>query len=335
MQVDTDRNRVLFRKLAALLGRAPSHPHPDTVHQFRTMSRRIESALAVLCPEPSDTERKLLRSLKRLRRRAGRVRDLDVQIAALRKLKIGREAERRARLMNFLSEARADREDELVRWLSEKRRNRIRRRLSRLAAALDRAANHAAISASGAPAGRPSRPDSDNDVLCPGAEATIGSLDPAREALRRFASQSRKVGSLTPENLHAFRTMCKKTRYVAEMGAGETAQTIAESLRRAQVAIGDWHDWEALRLSAEDMFGHSVDSAVIMALRNVTQAKFEAARQVATEVRKELLAQYRAQNKAERESRRPSRVAQSQRKPVRRRGPASVPKSFHATTGVA
>lgn len=339
MLVDTERNRLLFRKLAKLLGRSPSRPLPDTVHDFRTLARRIEAVLKVVCAEPGATERKLLRSLKRLRRHAGAVRDIDVQIAALRKLKIGRESDRRARLLDALTESRAEREKQLRDWLTDRRRNRLRRRLSRYAAVLDRAAAHAAIAES-APAGVP--PAADEGTLCAGAEQVLRSFDPAPEALRRFAASARRT-SLTSENLHAFRTACKKVRYVAEMSAGERSHHIVESLKRVQDAIGDWHDWDALRATAEDMFGRSLDSALVMALRNVTQAKYEEARHIAAEVRKDLLAEHRALTATRRQSsRRPARKVKfaaepsSNSEPARkapRRAPAA--KSFHAANDVA
>ena len=146
----------------------------------------------------------------------------------------------------------------------------------------------------------------------------LRSFDPAADSLRRFASLARRTG-LTSENLHAFRTACKKVRYVAEMGAGQRSQAIVASLKRVQDAIGDWHDWDALRTTAEDMFGRSLDSALVMALRNVTQAKFEEARHLALEVRRDLLAEHRA-------------LTAARRKAPRR---ASVRKSLHAINNVA
>jgi CHAD domain-containing protein len=334
LHVDSERNRLLFRKLAQLLGRSPSRPQADTIHQFRTLARRVEAVLTIVCPDPGAPERKLLRGLKRLRRHAGAVRDIDVQIAALRKLKIGRESDRRARLMDALSEARAEREQELRDWLTDRRRNRLRRRLSRCAAALDRAATHAAI-ADSAPSGASSDSDGHDKTLCSGAEHALRTLEPAAEALRRFASMARRA-RLTADDLHAFRTSCKKVRYIAEMGADERAQHIVESLKRAQDAIGDWHDWDALRATAEDMFGHSVDSALVMALRNVTQAKFEEARSISAGVRKELLAEHRGLRDSQRAAR---HVAEqpSDSKPPRRKSPRRepAPKALRASNGVA
>ena len=64
---------------------------PENVHKFRTSSRRVEVLVADLADNRSRNDKKLLKLLGRLRKKAGRVRDLDVQSAALRSLKIPQE----------------------------------------------------------------------------------------------------------------------------------------------------------------------------------------------------------------------------------------------------
>jgi CHAD domain-containing protein len=117
------------------------------------------------------------------------------------------------------------------------------------------------------------------------------------------------------ENLHAYRTNCKRIRYLAEM-AGETpeASRVVEPLQRIQDAVGEWHDWQTLTEAAEKMFGATAESALIAALRNMTNEKFAAARTVCQESRRVLLARYRTMLKDEREKkavapRKPSKSA--------------------------
>ena len=57
--------------------------------------------------------------------------------------------------------------------------------------------------------------------------------------------------SLDSGNLHDFRKLTKKARYVAESGQEESSQTIAKALKSVQDAIGDWHDWQCLGEEAE------------------------------------------------------------------------------------
>lgn len=310
--MDHQRSRNLVRKLARRLARSSAHVQPDTIHDFRTLARRIEAALRVGYASSGEDDRKLVRSLRRLRRNAAAVRDIDVQIAALRKLKIGREEKRRAALLEVLLDRRAKREREFLQWFSGRRRTRLRRRLERSAAAFDAAATAGAGASS----------------------ASAVSLEPASEALRRFASSARRT-SLNAENLHAFRTFCKKARYIAEMGADERSDQLVADLKRVQDAIGEWHDWDALRATAEETFGSSMDSALMMALRNVTRAKYEEARLIAVEVRRDLLAQYRSQTAAAKRS--PESPVQAAAGVARRKSPrrASAAKSLTAANSAA
>ncbi len=298
--IDQERTQGLFRRLDQLLAKSRAKPRPERVHQIRTTARRLEAVLDLLYPDPTQRVRKLRRGLQRLRRRAGEVRDVDVQIIALRKLNIGREAERKAHLMRVLGELRAEREQELTASLRDKKVRKLRRRLQRTAQE---------IASASAPA--------DGDLARP-APAWL-EFDAPSAALRLFAGLVRKTRGLTEQNLHAFRTGCKRVRYVAEMGGGEgQAKRVAELLKRIQDAAGDWHDWVTLTASAERVFTH--DGALVAALHNVTQAKFHEARGVATAAKRELMAMYRSESKerrqqalASRQERRPAASATSQR----------------------
>ena len=129
----------------------------------------------------------------------------------------------------------------------------------------------------------------------PHASAGKGEYDEVAASLRMFATLARQVRSLTPENLHAYRTRCKRIRYVAEMtGDRPEAKRAVEPLKRIQDAVGDWHDWLTLTQTAESLFSRTLQGGLVAALRNVTDAKFLEARGVCQEARRELMAQYRA-----------------------------------------
>ena len=85
----------------------------------------------------SGNDKKLLKLLGRLRKKAGRVRDLDVQSAALRSLKIPQEPGRKSQLMRTLAEERAKREKKLVKSLDKQTIAEVRKRLKRTAASLE------------------------------------------------------------------------------------------------------------------------------------------------------------------------------------------------------
>ncbi|MGB9106216.1 MAG: CHAD domain-containing protein [Terriglobales bacterium] len=289
MVVDNARSQALLRKLDQLLREThaqPLAPHhgqkrravrtplpPERVHLIRTTARRLEALPETLGSGADGKERKLRKRLKRLRRKAGGVRDIDVQIAALRKLKIGREQERKARLMQALNEKRSQREQGLAKALADKNVQKVRKALQRWSAGISST----------------TKPE-------PAASAAVAREDDAvAAALRMFASLARQVRTLTPENLHAYRTRCKRIRYVAEMaGNVSEAKRIVNQLKRMQDAAGDWHDWQTLTQTAESLFSRALASGLVAALRNVTNAKFVQARGVCQEARRALLAEYRA-----------------------------------------
>ena len=291
MPVDSERTRSLIRKLDQLLAKTRAQPLPERVHQIRTTSRRLESVLDTLYPRQDKRQRRLRRRFRRLRRGAGGVRDVDVQIVALRKLHIGRENERRTRLMQALNDLRALREQKLRDELAAKSARKLRKALQRWGSELAPAA---------APNPAPASPLAEATVVEGGLARPVlpvdpwARLDPLPMALRRFARITRQMRDLTPDNLHAYRTECKRVRYLAEMAPNDAGKHAVELLKRIQDVAGDWHDWLTLTGTAESLFARSLDSALVAALRNVTNAKFVEAHGAVLELRRELLAEYRA-----------------------------------------
>ncbi len=277
MAIDQQRSRHLFHRLTRLLGRVPSNPTPEAVHQLRTTTRRVEALLATLLPDAGRTQRKLARSLKRVRRRAGRIRDLDVHLAALRSLKIGRDSTRKQQLTNQLAERRSRQERKLLKRLDREAVADLRKRLRRAAEDVLKPSN-----------GR-RKPHAGSD---PASRHPSGhKMDPLATALRMFARLAREFGPLTDANLHQFRTRCKKVRYVAEMGGDRReVQNVVKELKRLQDAVGIWHDWLTLTQTADNLFAGASDSALLNALQNITRAKFVEALRTASEVKRKLLA---------------------------------------------
>jgi len=90
MPIAPKRSRVVFQKLEQDLVKLSSKPRAESVHRFRTGTRRLQILLGELSHEVDKNQKKLLKLLGRIRKRAGKLRDLDVQLAALRSLKIPR-----------------------------------------------------------------------------------------------------------------------------------------------------------------------------------------------------------------------------------------------------
>jgi len=239
---------------AAKLTKLVKKPEPESVHRFRTNSRRVEALLSEI-GESHRNDRKLLRLLARLRKKAGRVRDLDVQIAALRNLKLTGGNGHKAQFMEALVEERADREKKLGRAFDRKTVDEIRRRLKR-------AASRIAIP-----------PDT----------------EPLALTFAKLARLGKDYVPLTEKTLHQYRIIGKRARYLAELSENDAeARGVVERLKHMQDVIGDWHDWLKLTQKAEKLIGSVRDSALVAMLRNITQAKFRQSLDSVAGIRKEL-----------------------------------------------
>ena len=131
MSIAHERSKAVFQKTERDLVRLSSDQRPETVHSYRTTTRRLQTMLEELIPERDRNQKKLLRLLGRIRKRAGKVRDLDVQLAALRSLKIPQEPRRKTQLTQELLELRAKHEKRLRKSLTREHLREIRKRLKR------------------------------------------------------------------------------------------------------------------------------------------------------------------------------------------------------------
>lgn len=259
--MDQERTRTLFRKLARLLGKASSDTRPENVHQLRTTVRRVESLLDFYFPG-ADDHRKLLKQLARIRRRAGRVRDVDVQLAALRTLRIGRDAAGKSRLQEALDRARAKHTRKLESELDAATVQAVRKRLRRAA----------------------------EDI----AEAPAPA-DPVAAALRAAARLARAKPPAGEDALHTYRMEGKHARYLAEMaGDVHEAVTLIAPLKRTQDALGDWHDWYTLSRTAAKVLDDAAPRPLAAAIENIARAKCAQAQRVMEDVRPDLVALHTA-----------------------------------------
>ncbi len=219
MPLRPENTRITFRKLSRQLSKLAGKLSPENVHKFRTSSRRVEVLVSDLSERRSGNDKKLLKLLARLRKKAGRVRDLDVQSAALRSLKIPEQPVRKARLMRTLAEERSQREKRLTKSLDKKTVAEVRKRLKRAAASLELPKN----------------------------------ADPLALARQKLNALEVDQGAITEKTLHQFRIAGKRARYIAELaGKDAEASRLIGLLNHMQDVIGDWHDWVQLAERAEE-----------------------------------------------------------------------------------
>jgi len=240
MSIAPERCRLVFQKLERDLDRLSAQPEAKKVHRFRTGVRRLQTLLEELCPARDRNQKRLLKLLTRIRKKARKVRDLDVQLAALRSLKFPQEPRSKTQLMHQLIELRGQREKKLSKALTREAVREIHKRLKR------------------------ARKDFNPVNRDP--------LSVARQILEPIAKAD---GLPTEELVHQYRILGKRARYAAEFASKspESAQFIAQ-IERVQDALGDWHDWLTLTQSAAKRLGDVRESSLVAALHNVTGAKF-------------------------------------------------------------
>ena len=244
MAISAEHGKSIFRKTEKELLRLASGHGAEAVHGFRTTTRRLQTLLEQLVSEGDRKYKRLLKTLNRIRKAAGKVRDIDVQLEALRSLKTPQEPRRKTQLMQSLIELRAQHEKRLRKLLKKQDVRDIRKRLKRAESALKFELNR----------------------------------DPLTVAKQMLTSVSIPRGSVDEEALHRYRLVVKRARYAAEFApkSAEATQFLA-GLKRLQDALGSWHDWMTLTHTAMERLGDISQSSLVAVLRNVTQGKFRQA----------------------------------------------------------
>ena len=72
MPIAPERIRAVFAKLERDLLKLSTERRPERVHSFRTGTRRLQTLLEDLLPDRDRNQKKLLKLLLRVRKRAGR-----------------------------------------------------------------------------------------------------------------------------------------------------------------------------------------------------------------------------------------------------------------------
>lgn len=244
MSIAADRCHAVFQKTERALLKLFSEQDAESVHTFRTTSRRLQTLLEQILPDRDKDQKKLLKMLGRIRKRAGKVRDIDVQLAALRSLKITQEPRRKTLLVHNLIELRVRHEKRLRKLLTKKEVKGIRKLLK----------------------------------LSLKSVKTESQQDPLVVAKKMLSEVVSPTGPVTEELLHRYRLVVKRSRYAAEFApkSAESAQLITQ-LKRLQDALGNWHDWLTLTQTASARLGEVNQSSLVAALHNVTGGKFRQA----------------------------------------------------------
>jgi CHAD domain-containing protein len=231
--------QALFSRMNRQIAKVVKDVTPENVHHFRTNTRRVEALLERLTPHDG-SESKLLKQLSKLRKKAGKLRDLDVQIEFLKELRVPDRQSHRSQLLEKLDEEKAKRVRKLAGSFDANSVRKLRNRL------------------------RKAR-----------GEMHVAGVDPLKLAFSCLPQPAPEP--MTEKHLHACRIAAKRARYLAELSDSSVAKQFVEELKRAQDAIGEWHDILKLTKRAEKLFGGVRESALVAVLQNISRARYRRA----------------------------------------------------------
>jgi CHAD domain-containing protein len=243
--VSQRRTRIVFDRIRRHVNQLAKEPKSGDVHRFRTNSRRVEALVEEFAAE-SGKKRQLSKMLSKLRKKAGKLRDLDVQIAFLENLKIPDRQSHRTQLLDSLNAERTKRSRKLPKNFDSTTVRQLRKRLRRVGSAIK-----------------------------------LDGIDPLQRARQRMPKLDGV--QLNERALHSFRIAAKGARYLAELVGSAEANSFVTELKKAQDAIGEWHDVLKLKERAEKRFGRVHDSTLVAVLNNITHARFRRASNAAVE----------------------------------------------------
>jgi CHAD domain-containing protein len=263
MALDSEQFQEPVRKLRKLLRELSADPSVREVHRFRTNSRRIEAALPALELDSGRNGRRILKQLSKLRKHAGKVRDMDVLTAFLSDLpRDEQEKECSVQLLEHLGARRAKQAARLY-AINHKHALELRKRLKRTA---KKAAKILTLE-------RRSSKD-------PKATYTV-----AASALK-LLSDLRQPTRLGKTNLHPYRIKIKELRNLLQMAENPPRQDFLANLNEVKDAIGEWHDWEELIAIAKDVLDHQKNCLLTQQIRTTADAKYKRAIHLAETMRK-------------------------------------------------
>ncbi|HWD00023.1 MAG TPA: CHAD domain-containing protein [Candidatus Sulfopaludibacter sp.] len=262
-----DRDRLLkpVKKLTKLLRKMRRQPTPDEVHDLRTNARRFEAMFKAVALDARGMDDAALKSLDRLRKRAGKVRDLDVLTSYAAPIRPKGEGECQVQLLEHLG---ARRRKYAKKFYAEVKRRRpaLRKDFKRTRKLLAKV-----VRADGDP-----------------AEESKAAADATGTAVK-LAAELALPHRLGPENIHPYRLKVKELRDVLRMADGAARPKFIDDLGAVNDTIGEWHDWNELVSIAKKALKHQKGCGLMAELKRIEKAKYDRALSLAEALRRDYL----------------------------------------------
>jgi CHAD domain-containing protein len=254
MSFDLERIRKSTRRVAKFLRKNSRSPNSDAVHNLRTSTRSLETSFSTLGFDSKRMVRRLLRDLGDVRKRAGKVRDMDVLTSNALTVQEDGEQDCLVQLLEYLGAGRNKHVKRLRRTIKaaggQLRRN-LKRSSKRLEEFLERAEDEGPM---------------DTDAV-PTTMARTITLSAALNIPSR----------LNRKTLHPYRLKVKELRNVLQLSEQTGDKEFLEKLGEVKDAIGEWHDWEELIAIAKRLLDHGPACKLIKDLHENSNSKYERA----------------------------------------------------------
>src|SRR6266540_3244004 len=229
--------RKRLERFVTLFAKALVSETPETIHDLRVASRRLQQALRLALPRSkSGASRKLVRMLRKVRRAFGTCRNLDASIDLVqKKLEAATTASLRQSWVTVRLWLEQKRATEIEEGRAELRRYDVIDFIARVQARIENIQQ---------------QPDGVGHLW----ERSRDSLAEWRNALVS-AKEDPQV-----QRIHAFRIAGKRLRYraeaLAELGQS-SVKPLVEGLKALQNDLGDWHDRSVLRQYIAEFIGRA------------------------------------------------------------------------------
>lgn len=227
-------------------------PRPTAVHKLRTTSRRLDALLQVTRTEHARALRAVQaiddvqRSLRKICKAAGPVRDCDVQAQLVASIGDRLVSNLRGKKRETISQEA----HKLLKGVETKRK-KLKKELLKTLSAIE-------------------LPLQEELAVCEEALARLRptSTTPLECARRWLKSASPSSHIESSEALHTFRKRTKGARYIAELQVrSPSSADLAQRLHAVHDAIGSWHDSDVLCQKALDVLGRKSTLALAIATK--------------------------------------------------------------------
>jgi len=244
------RTQNPFQLYAKLLQKSQSSIAPEQAHGLRTTARRMQAFSQRM--DLSKHETSTMEETETLRKRAGKLRDIDIQLALLDQVQTPNLKAPIESLQQHLQKKRVRLEGKLHKRVQRLQKKELGTRIIAIAKRMPNGAAHSGIMA---------------EVHTEFAQLVHDHVtDPKLKA--------------DDARLHHLRTRLKKLRYRAESaGTLPEAVKMVAQLKKAQDAIGHWHDCTELLSTATKYLQEPNGIPLLAQIRSLTASAHSAALQ--------------------------------------------------------